>query len=112
MQENTVLTCVYCGHKFPEGTQSAKHKLKLHDPRDIISDEDIERVHANAHFGSMNKRTVVDQAVLKCASGYRQGSTSTAIIKEHGLVTEDYKLTRKGKKYLWAVYSNPPSDSV
>ena len=82
------------------------------DPKAIISDEEIERVHANASFGSMDKRTVVDQGVLKCASGFYQGHTSNQIIKEHGLVTDDYVLTAKGKEYLWAVFSNPPSNSV
>jgi len=24
---NTVLTCVYCGHKYPNGTPAAKHEL-------------------------------------------------------------------------------------
>ena len=79
---------------------------------EIISDEEIERVHANANFGGMNKRTVVNQGVLKCASGYYQGSTSNAIIREHGLVTRDYELTPKGRAYLWAAFSNPPADSV
>ena len=37
---------------------------------EIITDEEIERVHANANFGPMDKRTVVNQGVLKCASGY------------------------------------------
>lgn len=83
-----------------------------HDPKEIISDEEIERVHANANFGSMDKRTVVNQGVLKCASGYYQGSTSNAIIKEHGLVTAEYELTQKGKAYLWAAFSNPPELSV
>lgn len=81
-------------------------------PEQIISNEEIERVHANANFGGMSKRTVVDQAVLKCASGYHQGYTSNQIIKEHGLVTEKYKLTRKGQKYLWAAFSNPSINSV
>ena len=81
-------------------------------PEDIISDEEIERVHANANFGGMKKRTVVDQGVLKCASGYYQGSTSNAIIKEHGLVNEKYELTPKGRAYLWAAFSNPPAQSV
>lgn len=83
-----------------------------HDPKEIISDEEIERVHANANFGSMDKRTVVDQGVLKCASGYYQGHTSTEILKEHGLITAKYRLTKKGQKYLWAVFSNPPAQSV
>ncbi len=25
--DNTVLTCVYCGHQYPDGTPAAKHKL-------------------------------------------------------------------------------------
>lgn len=81
-------------------------------PEDIISDEEIERVHANANFGSMDKRTVVNQGVLKCASGYYQGSTSNAIIREHGLVNDQYELTPKGRSYLWAAFSNPPAQSV
>lgn len=76
------------------------------DPREIISDEEIERIHANANFGGMEKREVVNQGVLKCASGYYQGSTSTQIIKEHGLVDAEYKLTPKGKTYLWAAFSS------
>jgi len=79
---------------------------------EIISDEEIERVHANANFGGMDKRTVVNQGVLKCASGYYQGSTSNSIILKHGLITDDYKLTDKGRAYLWAAFSNPPNESV
>jgi len=30
------------------------------DPRKIITDEEIERVHANANFGTMSKRDVVN----------------------------------------------------
>lgn len=78
----------------------------------LISDDEIDRVHANANFGSMDKREVVNQGVLKCASGFRQGSTSTAIIKEHGLINNNYKLTEKGRNYLWAAFSNPPARSV
>lgn len=81
-------------------------------PEDIIRDEEIERVHANANFGSMDKRTVVNQGVLKCACGYYQGSTSNAIIRAHGLVNDEYELTPKGRAYLWAAFSNPPAQSV
>lgn len=75
-------------------------------PEDIISDEEIERVHANANFGSMSKRDVVNQGVLKCASGYYQGSTSTQIITDHGLVDSKYRLTKKGKRYLWVAFAS------
>lgn len=76
---------------------------------EIIPDEQIDKVHANANFGSMQKREVVNQGVLKCASGYWQGSTSRQIIMEHGLVSDTYELTAKGKAYLWAVFSKVES---
>ena len=53
-------------------------------PNDIIPDSEIERVHANANFGSMDKREVVNQALLKCACGYHNGYTAQTIITEHG----------------------------
>ena len=73
---------------------------------EIITDEEIEKIHGNANFGGMSKRDVVNQAVLKCASGYYQGSTSTRIITEHDLIDVKYNLTTKGKMYLWAAFSN------
>jgi len=73
-------------------------------PEDIISDSEIERVHGAASFGTMTKRDVVNGGVLKCASGYSQGSTSERIIRDHGLITANYRLTRKGKKYLYAAH--------
>ena len=74
--------------------------------KEIISDEEIERVHANANFGGMEKRDVVNLGVLKCASGYYQGATSMAIVKEHGLVTYTYELTSKGRTYLWEAFGD------
>lgn len=75
--------------------------------QEIISDEEIEAVHGNANFGSaLSKRQVVNQGVLKCASGYYQGHTSTQIITKHGLIDKEYNLTPKGKMYLWAAFSN------
>lgn len=77
-----------------------------HDVKEIISDEEIEKIHANSDFGGMSKRDVVNQGVLKCASGYYQGHTSTQIITKHGLITKDYELTAKGRAYLWAAFSS------
>ena len=72
---------------------------------EIINDEQINIVHANANFGGvLSNRDIVNQGVLKCACGYYQGHTSTQIIKEHGLVDKDYKITRKGQEYLWAAF--------
>lgn len=77
----------------------------MNDYKEIITDDEIEKVHANANFGGMDKRDVVNQGILKCASGYYQGSTSTRIIMEHGLIDDQYKLTLKGRLYLWTVFS-------
>lgn len=76
-------------------------------PSDIVSDEEVERVHGNANFGSMPKRDVLNYGTLKTACGFYHGSTSTAICVEHGLITEKtHKLTRKGKAYLWSVFGD------
>lgn len=75
-------------------------------PEKIIPDEEIERVHAYANFGStLTKREVVNLGVLKVACEYHQGHTSQRICTEHGLIDKDYHLTAKGRAYLWAVYS-------
>lgn len=77
--------------------------------RDIISDAKIERVHANANFGSLSKRGVVDHGVLTYAFGYASGSTMLAILVEHGLIKKPRigsyhtTLTRKGFRYLQAL---------
>lgn len=77
----------------------------------IIPDSEIDRVHANANFGSMSKRTVVDQALLKTACGYSNGHTANQILAEHGLISEPKRrglrnLTSKGRKYLWFAYGD------
>ena len=74
--------------------------------QDIITDEEIEKVHANTNFGSMQKRDVVNLGVLKCASHYYQGHTSEQICKEHGLINDKYKLTPKGGTYLWEAFGD------
>lgn len=80
--------------------------MGLLEQREIISDEEIDLVHGNSNFGSMDKRDVVNQGVLKCASGYYQGHTSTQIITKHGLINDKYELTAKGRAYLWAAFSS------
>ena len=74
---------------------------------DLIPDEEIERVHANANFGRMTKRQVVDEGVLKYAAGYTTGHTMFTILQEHGLIRKSisYKsrLTIKGQDYFQAM---------
>lgn len=74
---------------------------------EIISNEEIDSVHGNARFGEgFSNRDVVRLGVLKCASGYHQGHTSKSICEEHGLIDKKYNLTKKGREYLWAAFSN------
>ncbi len=81
-------------------------------PEEIIPESEIERIHANANFGHMSKRRVVDEGVLKYALGWTGGSTQLAILKEHGLVRQRNPqscaatLTNKGKRYLRAMQGN------
>jgi hypothetical protein len=89
----------------------------MQTPEEIITDAEIERVHANANFGHMSKRRVVDEGVLKYAFGWSTGSTMRAILLEHGLIrarrpTETGSLTPKGKKYLRAMQGDTRVDNI
>jgi hypothetical protein len=81
-------------------------------PIEIITDAEIERVHGNANFGSMDKREVVNEGVLKAAFGYSGGHTQQCILEEHGLIrktrpkTYNMTLTKKGQAYLKAVFGS------
>jgi hypothetical protein len=76
-------------------------------PKELITDEDIERVHAHANFGDLRKRDVVDGALLKAACKMHNGSTANYILEKHGLVRIAYqrrpRLTDLGNKYLYAI---------
>lgn len=85
---------------------------KIYKPknrRDIISDAQIEYVHANVSFGNTPKRDVVDAAILNTFCDFSTGSTARSIIIQHGLARSRVSpysppiLTAKGRKYLKAV---------
>lgn len=82
----------------------------MSQPSDIVSDADIERVHAHANFGDRDKRSVVDEGILQYAFGYSTGHTLLCILVEHGLIRKpkpgSYHSapTMKGLRYLRAVY--------
>ena len=79
---------------------------------EIVSGEEMESDHADANFGYISKRDVVDEGVLKYAFGFSSGHTQLTILQEHGLVrqTRSYSstLTKKGQKYLRAMYRGEP----
>lgn len=84
--------------------------------KEIVSDNDVDRVHANANFGSMTKRQVVDEGVLKYAFGFSTGHTMMTILSEHGLIQKptgySSKLTKKGYRYLQAMFANVPLKKI
>ena len=73
---------------------------------DIVSNEEIEKVWGRSDFGSMRRREVIKYGLLECVAGYKQGKTAQQIITELGLITEKYRITKKGRQYLWEAFSN------
>jgi len=75
--------------------------------QDIITDEQMEKAWGNANFGSTDKREIIRNTLLKCASGYYTGHTAKCIVSELGLVYQSkWKLSKLGQQYLFAAYSN------
>jgi len=77
--------------------------------RDLISDEEID-AH---HFGSFGKgsnyvdvrREILEEGLLKALMGYHNGSTVTAILHRHKLITQrGGRPTRKGLNYLRSMW--------
>lgn len=74
----------------------------------IISDDEVARVHGNANFGSMTPREVLSEGVWKYSMGYSGGHTQLSILLEHGLIRKPkpgkYRstLTKRGEAYLRA----------
>lgn len=79
-------------------------------PHEIISDEEIARVHGHANFGTLSPREVVNDGVRKYAVGFQGGHTQLCILREHGLITKprsgsyQANLTMKGKRYARSIY--------
>lgn len=77
---------------------------------EIVSDDEIAKVHGYANFGAMTPREVVNDGVRKTAVGYHCGHTQFTILREHGLITKppagsyDANLTKKGKAYARVLY--------
>ncbi|GHB27506.1 hypothetical protein GCM10007094_14790 [Pseudovibrio japonicus] len=84
--------------------------MSLLKSEEIISDAEIERVHANANFGDMAKRDVVNSGVIKAAFGYGTGSTAYRILRDHRLVKKfdrrGLRLTQLGYRYLRSIVSH------
>lgn len=76
--------------------------------QELISDAEIERVHANAFFGSEDKRQVINRNIVSVFCGYHIGGDARRILIDHGLVRVRKNLglaaTKKGRDYAFAVF--------
>ncbi len=87
----------------------------MRTPEEIVPSQQIIKVHGNANFGpNRAMRDVVNEALLKVACRFANGSTATMILRDHGLIvmnrrTGAEQLTEKGRKYLWSVYGEGTS---
>jgi hypothetical protein len=70
-------------------------------PQDLVTDEELNKALGNANFGGMEKREVIRVGTLKCLAGYYQGHTSKTICTQLGLISEKYRVTAKGRAYLF-----------
>lgn len=82
----------------------------LTNAQKLIDDKTLEDVFGNSDFGkSWTKREILNNAVLKYASGYATGRTVQCICIALGLYNEKKGLTKKGREYLYAAYNGGKS---
>lgn len=78
--------------------------------KELVPDDVLEAAWGHANFGSVSKREVIRNTLLKCACGYHTGFTAKSICQDLGLIDRrDWKLTGIGMKYLWVAYSKGTS---
>lgn len=69
---------------------------------EMVTLDEINSVWGNSDFGPhMSKIDVIKYGLLKCAGQWYQGHTSKSILKELGLITKNYKLTKRGARCLY-----------
>jgi len=73
---------------------------------EIVSDSDIDIAWGNSDFGDITRREVIKSSLLKYACGFRTGYTASSILRELLLITTRNTITKKGKQYLFAAYSD------
>lgn len=68
---------------------------------EILSDDRVNEQFQGTNFGSQTPRQVIASSLLKCACGYYSGHTATQICYNLGLTTKKWKLSERGKEYLF-----------
>ena len=69
---------------------------------EIVSDDELNEVWGSANFGTLTKREVVYDTLLKCLGGYATGHTARHIVKDLQLIHfKRWALTKRGQQYLY-----------
>ena len=66
-----------------------------------VTDADIARAFECTNFGSADHKHLLALSVLKKALRYRCGSTVTQIMVRMGLITENGRVTKKGRLFCY-----------
>jgi len=69
-----------------------------------VSDAEIATAFDGTNFGTANHRKTLEQGVLQCLAGYSCGHTLTGIMLNLGLIGDAGRVTKKGKRFLFAAF--------
>lgn len=100
--EQTIHGKIFCSDYCAENYCPIKFEI----PDDMkaegfeIKKEDIERAFKGTNFGNVPYEVLIKEGVLKCALGFLQGATLTVVLRELGLVGNNYVLSNKGRAFL------------
>ena len=72
--------------------------------KDIVTDKQLDQAWGHSNFGPVSRRDIVRYTLLKYVCDYGSGHTAQCIVKELGLVTGEYRLTKRGKEYLYEAF--------
>jgi hypothetical protein len=76
--------------------------MNANSVEEIVTDAELEAAFGHSNFGSMPKRDVIKESLLKCLGGYTTEHTAKFITHELGLIyANKWDLTQKGKEYLY-----------
>jgi hypothetical protein len=82
-------------------SKSVKFLQHANSVEELVTDAELDKAWGHANFGGMTKREVLRLGTLKCLAGWHQGHTSKTICTELGLINDKYKITAKGRAYIW-----------
>lgn len=76
----------------------------MRDVKKIVSDIDLNKEFKGTNFGGANQRDLVKWCLMKMVCGFNDGHTIMCICRDLKLLGKTWKMTKKGKSYLWASF--------